>query len=108
MSEALPVVYVARHGATARRVSGQHTGRTDLPLTERGARNARALGERLGGRRFAKVLPSPPQRAKRTCVLAGFDGIAVSDPDLDEWDYGQHEGRRTSGMSKLISVRPTG
>jgi broad specificity phosphatase PhoE len=96
MSEALPVVYLARHGETAWSLSGQHTGRTDLLLTERGERNARALGERLRGPTFAKVLTSPLQRAMRTCELAGFGNVAASDPDLVEWDYGQYEGRRTA------------
>jgi len=59
VSEPLPVVYLARHGETAWSLSGQHTGRTDLPLTERGERQARALGERLRGANFAKVLTSP-------------------------------------------------
>jgi len=96
MSEALPVVYLARHGETAWSLSGQHTGRTDLPLTERGERNARALGERLRGMTFAKVFTSPLQRAMRTCELAGFGAVAEIDPDLVEWDYGQYEGRRTA------------
>ena len=95
MSELLSTLYLARHGETAWSLSGQHTGRTDLPLTERGERNARALGERLRGLTFAKVLTSPLQRAARTCELAGFGGVAEIDPDLVEWDYGQYEGRRT-------------
>jgi broad specificity phosphatase PhoE len=95
MNEMLSVVYLARHGETAWSLSGQHTGRTDLPLTDRGERNARALGERLLGLNFAKVFTSPLQRAMRTCELAGFGGAAESDPDLVEWDYGQYEGRRT-------------
>ena len=96
MSELLSVVYLARHGETAWSLSGQHTGRTDLPLTERGERNARALGERLRGLTFAKVYTSPLQRAARTCELAGFGAAAEIDPDLVEWDYGQYEGRRTA------------
>jgi len=96
MSEALPIVYLARHGETAWSLSGQHTGRTDLPLTERGERNARALGERLRGMTFAKVFTSPLQRAMRTCELAGFGAVAEIDTDLVEWDYGQYEGRRTA------------
>jgi len=96
MSEVLPVVYLARHGETAWSLSGQHTGRTNLPLTARGERNARALGERLRGLHPAKVLTSPLQRAVRTCELAGFGDEAESDPDLVEWDYGQYEGRRTA------------
>jgi len=94
MSATLPVVYLARHGETAWSLSGQHTGRTDLPLTERGERNARRLGERLHGMKFAKVFTSPLQRASRTCELAGFKG-AEADRDLVEWDYGQYEGRRS-------------
>ena len=96
MSEALPVIHLARHGETAWSLSGQHTGRTDLPLTERGERNARALGERLRGLAFAKVFTSPLNRAVRTCELAGFGAVAEIDPDLVEWDYGQYEGRRTA------------
>jgi broad specificity phosphatase PhoE len=93
---ALPVIHLARHGETAWSLSGQHTGRTDLPLTERGERNARALGQRLRGLEFAKVYTSPLQRAARTCELAGFGTSAEIDPDLVEWDYGQYEGCRTA------------
>src|SRR6266404_6264293 len=74
MSEGLPTVYLARHGETAWSISGQHTGLTDLPLTERGERNSRRLGERLRGFTFTKVLTSPLKRAARTCELAGFGG----------------------------------
>jgi probable phosphoglycerate mutase len=100
MSEALPVVYLARHGETAWSLSGQHTGLTDLPLTERGERNARSLGERLKALTFAKVFTSPLQRAARTCELAGFGGVAEVDPDLVEWNYGDFEGRRTAEIHK--------
>jgi broad specificity phosphatase PhoE len=95
MSEPLPIIYLARHGETAWSLSGQHTGRTDLPLTERGQRNARQLGERLCGLKFAKVFTSPVQRAARTCELAGFGAAAEVDRDLLEWNYGDYEGRRT-------------
>jgi broad specificity phosphatase PhoE len=103
MAEALPVVYLARHGETAWSLSGQHTGRTDLPLTERGEANALALGARLSGLSFAKVFTSPLQRAVRTCELAGFSEKAEPDPDLVEWDYGQYEGRRTV---EILKERP--
>jgi broad specificity phosphatase PhoE len=96
MSEALPVVYLARHGETAWSLSGQHTGLTDLPLTERGERNASRLGERLKGLTFAKVFTSPLQRAARTCELAGFRAVAEVDRDLLEWNYGEYEGRRSA------------
>jgi probable phosphoglycerate mutase len=95
MSAALPCVYLARHGETAWSLSGQHTGRTDLPLTERGEANARRLGERLRGHIFVRVFASPLQRAWKTCELAGFGGAATRDPDLLEWDYGAYEGRKT-------------
>ena len=95
MSEALPSVYLARHGETAWSISGQHTGLTDLPLTERGERNARRLGDRLNGLSFAKVLTSPLQRTARTCELAGFGRLAEVEPDLLEWNYGEYEGRRS-------------
>ena len=95
MSEALPTVYLARHGETAWSISGQHTGRTDIPLTERGERNARRLGERLKGLKFETILTSPLQRAARTCELAGFGKLAEVEPDLLEWDYGEYEGRRS-------------
>ena len=103
MSEPLPVIYVARHGETAWSLSGQHTGVTDLPLTERGERNARRLGERLKGLSFAKVFTSPLQRAARTCELAGFGAAAEIDRDLLEWNYGEYEGRRTA---EILAERP--
>ena len=76
-------------------MSGQHTGRTDLPLTERGERNAQLLGERLAGLNFDLVLSSPLARAMRTCELAGFGEQAEIDPRLAEWDYGDYEGITT-------------
>src|SRR3954465_11733103 len=95
MSAVLPIVYLARHGETAWTLSGQHTGLTDLPLTERGERNARRLGERLRGLEFAQVFSSPLRRAFRTCELAGLGAVAEIDRDLVEWNYGDYEGRRT-------------
>jgi len=94
--EIVPVIYLARHGETAWSVTGQHTGLTDLPLTERGERNAARLGERLAGSVFAKVLTSPLQRAARTCELAGFGAVAEVDRYLVEWNYGDYEGLRTA------------
>ena len=96
MTKILPVLYLARHGETAWSLSGQHTGLTELPLTERGERNARNLGPRLAGLTFAKVFTSPLQRATRTCELAGFAAAADVDRDLVEWDYGDYEGLRTA------------
>jgi len=96
MSDRLPIVYLARHGETAWTVSGQHTGLTDLQLTEQGERNACNLGKRLRGLTFTKVLTSPLQRAIRTCELAGFGVAYEIDRDLLEWDYGEYEGRLTT------------
>ena len=96
MSEMLPTIYLARHGETAWSLSGQHTGLTDLPLTERGEHNARRLGHRLSGLAFTKIFTSPLQRAVRTCELAGFGALAEVDRDLLEWNYGHYEGRRTA------------
>jgi broad specificity phosphatase PhoE len=94
----LPEVYLARHGETAWTLTGQHTGRTDIPLTAHGERNARSLAQRLTGVVFARVLTSPLSRALRTCALAGFGGQAAIDADLQEWDYGQYEGQRTADI----------
>src|SRR5215831_10913125 len=79
MSKELSVIYLARHGETAWTLTGQHTGLTDLPLTQRGEQNARSLGQRLTGLNFGKVLTSPLQRARRTCELAGFGAVAEVD-----------------------------
>ena len=92
MNEALPQVYLVRHGETAWSISGQHTGRTDIALTEQGEHAAQELRARLKGLNFAKVFTSPLQRARQTSDLAGFGASAEADPDLMEWDY---EGRRT-------------
>jgi broad specificity phosphatase PhoE len=100
MAEALPEVYLARHGETAWTVSGQHTGRTEVPLTERGEQNAVNLGARLRGITFSGVLVSTRLRAHRTCELAGFASVAEVVPELAEWDYGAYEGRTTADIRK--------
>jgi probable phosphoglycerate mutase len=91
-------LWLARHGETDWAALGRHTGRTDVPLNEIGRAQARELGERLRGRRFALVLSSPLARAAETARLAGFGDVAVLDPDLQEWDYGDLEGRRTDDI----------
>ncbi len=96
MTSALPLVYLARHGQTAWSLSGQHTGRTDIPLTPVGEQQARQLGGRLQGVQVAQVFCSPLQRARRTCELAGFGAQATFDDDLMEWDYGAYEGLRSA------------
>lgn len=88
-------VWLVRHGETEWARMGRHTGRTDVPLTEVGRDQARALAQRLAGHAFERVLTSPLSRAAETTAIAGFGTVAVSDPDLREWDYGDFEGRLT-------------
>jgi probable phosphoglycerate mutase len=94
-----PAALLLRHGETAWSASGQHTGRTDISLTERGELQARALRPRLEGRTIAAVRCSPLGRAVRTAELAGLAGIEL-DPDLVEWDYGDFEGRTTDEIRR--------
>ena len=87
-----PQLYLFRHGRTQWSESGQHTGRTDIPLTEAGEKQALSLAGRLKGLSFDHVLTSPLQRARRTCELAGLGQAMRVEPDLAEWDYGAYEG----------------
>jgi probable phosphoglycerate mutase len=91
-------VWLVRHGETEWSASGQHTGRTDLPLTHEGQKHAMEIGRFLSGRRFRLVLTSPLQRAIETCRLAGYGDTAVLDSNLREWDYGEYEGYTTLGI----------
>jgi broad specificity phosphatase PhoE len=96
-------VVLVRHGDTEWAVQGRHTGRTDVPLTERGRQQAASLAPFLKRWQFAKVLVSPMQRALETCRLAGFGDVAEIRQDLAEWDYGEYEGRTTS---EILAERP--
>lgn len=93
-------LWLIRHGETAWSLSGAHTGSTDLPLTPQGEIKARDLGGKLAGRRFALVLTSPLQRARRTCELAGFGAQAQIDSNLMEWNYGDYEGLTTADIRR--------
>ena len=98
-----PRIYVVRHGETEWSLAGRHTSRTDLPLTGKGERDARSVGEALRGIDFSLVLSSPALRARRTCELAGLPKAPESDPGLVEWQYGEYEGRRTA---EIVRERP--
>ena len=100
MPGVLSRLYLIRHGETAWSLSGQHTGRTDIPMTNQGEQDAEKLAERLHAVKFSRVFTSPLQRALRTCQLAGFAGVAEIEPDLTEWDYGDFEGQRSSDTRK--------
>lgn len=86
-------IYLVRHGETAWSLTGQHTGRKDIPLTPKGEEEARRLAPRLRSLTFSAVFCSPLQRARRTCELAGFGDRGQLLPDLMEWDYGDYEGK---------------
>jgi len=96
VSDSTPQVYLVRHGATDWSVAGKHTGRTDIPLNERGREQARALQVRLRDVKVDAVFTSPLARAHETAALAGFVGHAEVVADLAEWDYGAFEGLRTA------------
>ena len=89
-------LWLIRHGETEWARLGRHTGRTDVPLTDLGRDQARAMGRRLAGHAFGLVLTSPLARAEETAALAGYGGLVVADSDLVEWDYGDLEGRQTA------------
>ncbi len=93
-------IWLVRHGDTEWTGTGQHTSRTDVPLTERGRTQAEVLGRMLEGHDFAVVLSSPLSRALETCRLAGFGDVVQTDEDLREWDYGEYEGRTTADIRK--------
>ena len=92
MAQSLPRLFLIRHGNTDWAETHRFTGRSDIPLNQRGENNARRLAGRLAGIAFNRIFSSPLQRARRTCELAGFAATAQVDPDLAEWNYGQLEG----------------
>ena len=96
----LPEIHIVRHGETAWTQSRQHTGLTDIPLTERGEHQARNFARHLNPKLYAHIFTSPLQRARRTCELAGFGPRAQVDPDLVEWNYGEYDGLTTDEIRK--------
>lgn len=101
MAEPSQQVFVVRHGETEWSLSGQHTGTTDIPLTEHGRQVARLLQPILAKESFALVLTSPLQRARETSRLAGFGEVVKVEPDLVEWNYGRYEGLTTSQIQAV-------
>jgi len=93
-------LHLIRHGETEWTLSSQHTGRTDIPLTEQGEQDARKLAAQLRDVRFSRVFTSPRQRARRTCELVGLEAVAEIESDLAEWDYGDYEGQRSADIRK--------
>ena len=94
-------VFAIRHGETAWSLSGQHTGTTDIPLTDSGRQLAKRMRSVLAAKAFALVLCSPMHRARETCELAGLGDKAVTDPDLVEWNYGEYEGLTPQQIQKM-------
>lgn len=101
MSAGSPRAVLVRHAETEWSLSGQHTGRTDIPLTERGRQIARELAPALSRWSFARVLVSPSRRARETCELAGLGEPAEVEEDLHEWDYGDYEGLTSEQIKEI-------
>ena len=99
---AVTELWLVRHGETEWSLSGKHTSRTDIPLTEHGRQRAVELRDYLAGRKFDLVLESPMVRARETCAIAGYGDVAVVDEGLREWDYGVYEGRTTAEIAAEI------
>ena len=95
-------LWLVRHGETAWSLSGAHTSRTDIPLTEHGRKRAAELRDYLKGTKFDAVFVSPMQRARETCAIAGFGDVAKVDDGLKEWDYGVYEGKTTKEIQAEI------
>jgi broad specificity phosphatase PhoE len=98
MSEGVTELWLVRHGETEWSLDGRHTSWTEIPLTERGRERAKWLRKALAGKKFAAVFVSPRQRARETCEIAGYGDVAVIEDDLQEWNYGESEGKTTQQM----------
>ncbi len=105
MTSTTPILinlFLIRHGETQWSLSGQHTGRTDIPLTAHGEAQALGLAQCFRDIKFNHVLTSPRQRAQQTCELAGLRAAAIIEPELAEWDYGDYEGKRSLDIRKQL------
>lgn len=94
-------LWLVRHGETEWSLDGRHTSWTDIPLTEHGRQRAKELKEFLAGKKFAAVFVSPRQRARETCEIAGYGDAAVVEDNLQEWNYGESEGKTTKQMREI-------
>jgi broad specificity phosphatase PhoE len=101
MPEGRTELWLVRHGETEWSLDGRHTSWTDIPLTDHGRQRAHELREFLAGKKFAAVFVSPRQRARETCEIAGYGDVAVIDDDLQEWNYGEIEGKTTDQMRAI-------
>jgi broad specificity phosphatase PhoE len=95
-------LWLVRHGETEWSLSGAHTSRTDIPLTDEGRRRAEKLRDFLKDTKFDAVFESPMHRARETCAIAGFGDVAVIENGLKEWDYGVYEGKTTKEIQAEI------
>ncbi len=105
MSETNVELWLVRHGETEWSLDGRHTSWTDIPLTERGRERAKWLHTVMSNKKFAAVFVSPRQRARETCEIAGFGNVAVVDNDLQEWDYGDAEGKTTQQLRESYGAQ---
>jgi broad specificity phosphatase PhoE len=101
MPEGKTELWLVRHGETEWSLDGRHTSWTDIPLTEHGRQRAQELRDFLAGKKFAAVFVSPRQRARDTCEIAGYGDVAVVDDNLQEWNYGESEGKTTQQMREI-------
>src|ERR1700679_2271004 len=98
MPEGKTELWLVRHGETEWSLDGRHTSWTDIPLIDHGRRRATELRELLAGKKFAAVFVSPRQRARETCEIAGYGDVAIVEDNLQEWNYGESEGKTTKQM----------